>query len=263
MSLVAPFAAFIPAEKLHVSGVLAVVTTGLILAHRSPRDQDPQARLVEGAVWNTLQFVLEGVVFMLIGLQLRWILTEVDSDAGRAGRGRASSCWAWSCWCARHGSSSSPSWCASPRGAAQIKPTAGQMAVVSWAGMRGVVSLAAALSLPLAIGRRDLLLFLTVVVIIGTLVAQGLTLPWVIRRLERGAARPSARRPPAGQRPGAGHRGRRGTPRRARSPRSPSRPRSWSASGAWPSSGRSSRGSAWPATSPPPPARPTGACGPR
>ena len=57
------------------------------------------------------------------------------------------------------------------------------MAVVSWAGMRGVVSLAAALSLPLSIGRRDLLLFLAVVVIVGTLVAQGLTLPWVIRRL--------------------------------------------------------------------------------
>ncbi len=182
MSLVAPFAAFIPAEKLHVSGVLAVVTTGLILAHRSPRDQDPPARLVEGAVWNTLQFVLEGVVFMLIGLQLRWILTEVDSDATELVV--ASVVVLGLVVLVR------PAWIfflafvvrVSPW-RAQIKPSAGQMAVVSWAGMRGVVSLAAALSLPLSLGRRDLLLFLAVVVIVGTLVAQGLTLPWVIRRL--------------------------------------------------------------------------------
>jgi CPA1 family monovalent cation:H+ antiporter len=183
MSLVAPFAAFIPAEELHVSGVLAVVTTGLILAHRSPRDQDPPARLVEGAVWSTIQFVLEGVVFLLIGLQLRWIVGDVESDLtelfvasivvlGLVVLVRP----AW-IFLLAYGARVAP-W------RSGANPSMGQLAVVSWAGMRGVVSLAAALSLPLTLGRRDLLLFLTVVIIVGTLAGQGLTLPWVIRRFE-------------------------------------------------------------------------------
>jgi CPA1 family monovalent cation:H+ antiporter len=158
------------------------VVTGLILAHRSPIDQDPQARLVEGAVWSTIQFVLEGAVFALIGLQLRGVVTDTD-------------------WSASELALSSlvvlgvvvlvrPAWIFGLVYLARITPWRSegtppvrQLAVVSWAGMRGVVSLAAALSLPLALERRGLLLVLTVVVIVGTLVVQGLTLPSVIRRL--------------------------------------------------------------------------------
>jgi monovalent cation/hydrogen antiporter len=182
VSLVAPFAAFIPAELLDMSGVVAVVVTGLILAHRSPVDQDPQARLVDGAVWSTVQFVLEGTVFALIGLELRSIVTETSWDASDLA---LSSLVVLGVVVLVR-----PAWIFGTTYLARVAPwrTSGtpplsQLAVVSWAGMRGVVSLAAALSLPLAIERRGLLLMLTVVVIVGTLVVQGLTLPWVIRRL--------------------------------------------------------------------------------
>jgi CPA1 family monovalent cation:H+ antiporter len=180
-SLVAPFAAFIPAEELHVSGVVSVVVAGLILAHRSPADQDPQARLVDGAVWSTAQFVLEGTVFALIGLQLRTILTDTAWDPSEL---VVSSVVVLGAVVLVR-----PAWIFGTTYVGRIAPwrSAGtprinQLAVVSWAGMRGVVSLAAALSLPFAIERRELLLVLTVVVILGTLVVQGLTLPWVIRR---------------------------------------------------------------------------------
>jgi CPA1 family monovalent cation:H+ antiporter len=182
VSLVAPFAAFIPAELLHVSGVVAVVVTGLILAHRSPVDQDPQARLVDGAVWSTVQFVLEGTVFAMIGLQLHSILTETTWDASDLA---LSSLVVLGVVVLVR-----PAWIFGTTYLARMAPwrSSGtpplqQLAVVSWAGMRGVVSLAAALSLPLVIERRGLLLAVTMVVIIGTLVVQGLTLPWVIRRL--------------------------------------------------------------------------------
>ena len=182
VSLVAPFAAFIPAEMLHVSGVVAVVVAGLILAHRSPADQDPQARLVDNAVWGTLQFVLEGAVFALIGLQLRRIVTSTDWDPSEL---LVSSAVVLAAVILVR-----PAWIFGTTYLARLapwksvgNPPANQLAVVSWAGMRGVVSLAAALSLPLAIERRGLLVVLAVVVIIATLVVQGLTLPWVIRRL--------------------------------------------------------------------------------
>jgi CPA1 family monovalent cation:H+ antiporter len=162
--------------------VLAVVTAGLILAHRSPRDQDPEARLVEAAVWSTIQFLLEGAVFVLIGLQLRWIVTEVDSGVGELVAASVVVLGvvvlvrpAYIFLIAYVGR-------LLPGRARAREVTPGQLAVVSWAGMRGVVSLAAGLSLPVAIGERNLLLFLTVVVILGTLVVQGLTLPWVIRK---------------------------------------------------------------------------------
>ena len=181
-SLVAPFVAFIPAELVHVSGVVAVVVAGLILAHRSPADQDPQARLVDGAVWSTMQFVLEGTVFALIGLQLRAILTETVWEPSELVV--ASLVVLGAVVLVR------PAWIFGTTYLGRISPwrssgtpPLSRLAVVSWAGMRGVVSLAAALSLPLAVDRRGLLLVLTVVVIIGTLVVQGLTLPWVIRRL--------------------------------------------------------------------------------
>jgi CPA1 family monovalent cation:H+ antiporter len=180
LSLIAPFAAFIPAEEIHASGVIAVVVTALILAYRSPLDQDPRARLVEGATWDTLQFVLEGVVFALIGLQLRDVLQSLDTSAGELIAATAvvlalvllvRPAWifgsSWIAWKLRR--RQEPPW----------RP----MAVVSWAGMRGVVSLAAALSLPLDIPRRGLLVFLTFIVIVGTLGLQGLSLPWVIRKL--------------------------------------------------------------------------------
>jgi monovalent cation/hydrogen antiporter len=180
LSLIAPFAAFIPAEEINASGVLAVVVTALILAYRSPLDQDSRARLVEGATWDTLQFALEGTVFALIGLQLRDILQSLDTSAGELVGAAAvvlglvllvRPAWIFA-----------SSWVAA-KVRRRDEPPWRHMAVVSWAGMRGVVSLAAALSLPLDTPRRDLLVFLTFIVIVGTLGLQGLTLPLVIRKL--------------------------------------------------------------------------------
>jgi CPA1 family monovalent cation:H+ antiporter len=182
MSLVAPYAAFIPAEELKVSGVLAVVVTGLILAHRSPVDQTPEGRLVIVSIWGTVQFVLEGVVFALIGLQLRGLVDGRQSTWGEivvAGVVAfvivvvSRPVWILISDLAGRLTAAGRAACLTPK----------QGAVVSWAGMRGVVSLAAALSLPLDTERRGLLLVTTIGVIVGTLSLQGLTLPWVIRRV--------------------------------------------------------------------------------
>lgn len=182
LSLTAPYLAFLPAERLHASGVLAVVVTGLVLAHRSPVDQEPTARLVEGATWATIARLLEGTVFVLIGFGLRDIASSLEATSGQLAVSVVvvlgvvlvmRPVWIFATsWAARllPGDRS---------GGASWRP----LAAVSWAGIRGVVSLAAALALPLDMPQRDLILALAVVVILGTLGIQGLTLPWVIRRL--------------------------------------------------------------------------------
>ncbi|HSL26363.1 MAG TPA: cation:proton antiporter, partial [Acidimicrobiia bacterium] len=81
VSLVAPFAAYILAEQIHASGVLAVVVTGLILGHRAPVIQSPASRISEANNWRTIQFILENLVFLLIGLQVSSILDQVRTSA--------------------------------------------------------------------------------------------------------------------------------------------------------------------------------------
>lgn len=182
VSLVAPFIAFLPAEAIHASGVIAVVVAGLLVAHWSPVDQEPRARLVETSTWSTVQFVLEGAVFALIGLELRTIIEGISSTPGDLVIAVAVVLAAvvlvrpaWILGFAYVGRFTP--W-------EQRRPTdLRQLAALSWAGMRGVVSLAAALSLPFDFPHRDLLLAVTVAVIVGTLGLQGSTLPWLIRRL--------------------------------------------------------------------------------
>ena len=182
LSLVAPYLAFLLAEELHASGVLAVVVTGLVLAHRSPQDQEPTARLVEAATWSTVARLLEGTVFVLIGFALREVATSLEASAVELIVSTVvvlgvvlglRPLWIFG-----------SSWIGGllPGGRSAGAPWR-LLAAVSWAGMRGVVSLAAALALPLDMPQRDLILALAVVVILGTLGAQGLTLPWLIRRL--------------------------------------------------------------------------------
>jgi CPA1 family monovalent cation:H+ antiporter len=182
LSLTAPYLAFLPAERLHASGVLAVVVTGLVLAHRSPLDQEPTARLVEGATWATIARLLEGTVFVLIGFQLRDIVSSLDATSGEL---VVSVIVVLAVVLALR-----PLWIFATSWIGGLLPGDGAggapwrlLAAVSWAGMRGVVSLAAALALPLDMPQRDLILVLAVVIILGTLGVQGLTLPWVIRRL--------------------------------------------------------------------------------
>jgi CPA1 family monovalent cation:H+ antiporter len=181
MSLVAPFVAYLLGERVDASGVLAVVTAGLVLGFRAPYDLAPEVRLTLRATWSTIQYVLEGTVFALIGLQLWAIVTA--PDIGRRPVLLISGAVLLTVILVR------PAWIFLLNGLGRMfrRPAAfadwRPLAAVSWAGMRGVVSLAAAQTLPLNTPYRPLLLTCTIVVILGTLVVQGLSLPRVISRL--------------------------------------------------------------------------------
>jgi Na+/H+ antiporter len=192
-SLLGPFAAWIPAEGISVSGVLAVVTAGLMLGRAAPRVLSSDTRILGSGVWQMVIFVINGLVFILIGLQLPTILESVSktqSPAQLIGLGVAVSAtvilvrlaWVFP-------GTYLPRWLIPALRRHDPPPDPRTVLIMGWAGMRGVVSLAAALGLPLSVEggqpfpARNLLLFLTFAVIIATLVGQGLTLPWLIRRL--------------------------------------------------------------------------------
>ena len=182
LSFAAPYVVFLPAQQIHGSGVLAVVVTGLILGHRSPQLQSASSRVAENINWHTVQFLLENVVFLLIGLQIRDLISGVRAHHLTVGQVippclailvttiLARVVWIFLVTGGLH-AARRPSW--GWRGAA----------VVSWAGMRGVVTLAAAFLLPADTPERDLLALAAFVVVAGTLLLQGLTLPLLVRRL--------------------------------------------------------------------------------
>ncbi|WP_327737329.1 Na+/H+ antiporter [Streptomyces nojiriensis] len=186
LSLLIPFVAYAAAERVHASGVLAVVVVALYLGHRNWQ-VDFATRLQEEAVWKVVAFVLESVVFALIGLQLPVVLKGlVEYDGLHA---------AWYAFAvflavvvARFlwvfPATFVPRWM-SPRIRDREPETDWKAPViVGWAGMRGVVSLAIAFSVPMYVPHRNLILFLTFTTVIGTLVVQGLTLPPLIRALK-------------------------------------------------------------------------------
>ena len=188
LSLLAPFVAYLPAQTLGVSGVLASVVAGLIAGRRAARALSPDARLLGRGVWDIVIFMINGFAFMLIGLQLPVILSEprARNRSELIGLGVAVSLTtivARIVWV--YPATYLPRWLSARIRARDPYPPPGAVFVVSWAGMRGAVSLAAALALP-PIRRsreRDLVIFLTFCVIFATLVGQGLTLPWLVRRL--------------------------------------------------------------------------------
>ena len=186
ISLLTGYVAFIPAELMGVSAVLAAVSAGIYLGWYTPELTSAQVRLQGLAVWEIVQYLLNALLFVLIGLQLPVVIDALGdySTATLLGYAAAVSVtvislrFAW-VFAVLH----APKWIARRmsnwRGAVFL----------SWAGMRGAVSLAAALALPLETDAgtpfpdRDLILFLTFSVILATLVGQGLTLPYVIRVL--------------------------------------------------------------------------------
>jgi CPA1 family monovalent cation:H+ antiporter len=185
LSFMTPFLAYLPAEELHSSGVLAVVVAGLLLSHRSPVLQSAASRTSERINWATLQFLLENAVFLMIGLQMRRIVSGVaSSDLGLGLIVGASVAVLLTVMLLRPVWVFPLSWLA-PRtgGSTGDKVPWQHTTVLSWAAMRGVVTLAAALVLPLSTPHRDVLIFIAMVVTVGTLLVQGLTLPWVARRL--------------------------------------------------------------------------------
>jgi CPA1 family monovalent cation:H+ antiporter len=193
LSFLAPFAAYLPADRiLHVSGVLAVAVAGIYAGRKSSEVIPAVARMQAAAVWDLVIFVLNGLAFILIGLQLRQVL------AGLGGR----SMWEL----ALYGVAISLAvivgrfiWVFPATYLPRIlsrrvrdrDPNPGwrNVVVIAWTGMRGVVSLAAALAIPLTVAGgasfpdRDLILFLTFCVILVTLVVQGLSLPLLLRLL--------------------------------------------------------------------------------
>ena len=186
ISLLTGYVAFIPAELMGVSAVLAAVTAGVYLGWYTPELTSAQVRLQGLAVWEIVQYLLNALLFVLIGLQLPVVIDALDDYSTTTLLGYAAAVsvtviavrFAW-VFAVLH----APKWIARRmsnwRGAVFL----------SWAGMRGAVSLAAALALPLetdagtAFPARELILFLTFSVILATLVGQGLTLPYVIRVL--------------------------------------------------------------------------------
>jgi Na+/H+ antiporter len=192
ISLLAPFAAYLPAEALGLSGVLAAVVAGLIAGRRAARVLSPDARLMGRAVWDIVIFVINSLAFMLIGLQLPSILRALDqSGSTLIGYGLAISLivivtrivWVFP-------ATYLPRLLSERIRKRDPYPPPKAVFVVSWAGMRGAVSLAAALALPIDVRfpQRDLVIFLTFCVILATLVGQGLTLPFLVRRLGVAAA---------------------------------------------------------------------------
>jgi len=192
ISLLSGYLAYIPANALHVSGVLAAVTVGVYLGWRSPELSTPAMRMQGNAVSVTLVFLLNALLFALVGLQLRPIL---DALSGRsAGRLVADAAIATATVAAIRIAWVFPFMYLPKVISGRTAGLEGSghwrgPAAVSWMGMRGAVSLAAALALPLTTdaGRpfpaRSLIVFLTFAVILGTLVVQGLTLPALIRLL--------------------------------------------------------------------------------
>ncbi|SHH24913.1 sodium/proton antiporter, CPA1 family [Jatrophihabitans endophyticus] len=181
LSFAAPYVAFLPAEEIHASGVLAVVVCGLLLGHNSPRLQNASSRIAENSNWRTVQFLLENVVFLLIGLQIRTLLADARDEhlpwlevVGICAIVLVVTIVARIVWMA-----AATTTLKLVRGNAWSWQVS---AVVSWAGMRGVVTLAAVFVLPNETPRKSLLALAAFAVVAGTLLLQGLTLPWLVRR---------------------------------------------------------------------------------
>jgi CPA1 family monovalent cation:H+ antiporter len=198
LSILIPYAVYLAADAVHASGVLAVVACGLYLSRRSAVFFTPAVRIQVWSFWESFTFVLNGLVFVLIGLQLTMVRNSIRdykfSTILLAGAIFSvvlillRLVWvlpgSWVAWFLR-----------TRLGHQQERPPrASYIFVIGWTGMRGVVSLAAALALPEVVAdgsrfpHRNLIVFLTFCVILVTLVLQGVTLPSIIRRLGLGGA---------------------------------------------------------------------------
>ncbi len=192
LSLLIPFVAYGVAEQVHASGVLAVVVVALYLGHRA-WEVDFATRLQEDAVWKMVAFILESAVFALIGLQLPVVLKGLGAYEGLDAAWYAVAVFlvvvvARFAWV--YPAAFVPRLLSAGIREREENPTWRGAMVTGWAGMRGVVSLAIAFSIPLTVHgghpfpQRNLILFLTFTTVIGTLVVQGVTLPPLIRLLK-------------------------------------------------------------------------------
>lgn len=192
ITVLTPFICYIAAEQLHVSGVLAVVAAGLYFARRTPRIMSSDTRLQGQPFWQMLDFLFNGTLFLLVGLQLRRIIAGLDEHSlGEAltyaliiSLATIAVRFAWV-----YPATYLPRLLSRALRERDPSPSWRSVFVVAWTGIRGAISLAAALSLPVVTAtggpfpERDLIIFLAFAVILATLVVQGLSLPAIIRRL--------------------------------------------------------------------------------
>ena len=192
LTFLTPFASYLLAEHFHFSGVIAVVTTGLYLSFRSGQIFTHQSRIMATTVWDVVNYILNGLIFILIGLQLRQIMDGIGgySTGSLLLWGIAVSLvviivrFIWVVPAAML-----PRFLSKKIREKEAFDSR-NMVLFGWAGMRGVVSMAAALALPLtlpdgsAFPHRSLIIYIVFCVIVSTLVVLGLTLPWVIKKLK-------------------------------------------------------------------------------
>ncbi|HJP70466.1 MAG TPA: Na+/H+ antiporter [Candidatus Limnocylindria bacterium] len=191
LTLLVPFAAYLPADQLGVSGVLSTVTAGLFVGWYSPRIMTSSTRVLGMATWQMVVFVVNGLAFLLVGLQLPTVLADIEGYEpiellGMAAAISATVIIVRLLWI--YPATYVPRWLFPGIARRDPAPPVGVPLILGWGGMRGAVSMAAALALPhqmngAELEGRGLLIFLTFSVILVTLVGQGLTLPSLIRAL--------------------------------------------------------------------------------
>ncbi|MGI8888939.1 MAG: Na+/H+ antiporter [Nocardioidaceae bacterium] len=194
ISVVTPFVSYLVAEEFHFSGVLAVVLTGLILGHKSHLMQSAASRVHERTNWATFEFILENTVFLLIGLQvLRIVEAAGASELPLSDIVTACAAVTLTVMVVRvlwvFPATYVPRLIPAIRAKDPFPPWT-HPAAVSWAGMRGVVTLAAAFVLPTDTPHREVLILIALVVVAITLLVQGSTLPWVLKHLALGGPDP-------------------------------------------------------------------------
>ena len=195
-TLTIPYTAYVVAESLHVSGVLAVVAAGLVRGRYAPEIVSAEMRIIARPVWNLFVFVLNSLIFILIGLQM----AEILDNLGHYSALELISLGCFVTFVATlvrflwvYPVSWLPRWLSGSLRESEPAPRKRELFVISWCGMRGIVSLAAALALPMALPdgsafpQRDLIIFLTFFVISATLLMQGLSLGPLIRKLKVGS----------------------------------------------------------------------------
>ena len=191
LSLFTPYAAYILAEQVTASGVLAVVTAGVLIGSRSGGIFGSAARLQTTAFWSLLDVVLNSVLFVLLGLEIRTVLSDLPPEGVWRLTGYTAAVVATVVTLRLAWQLLIPPpvyWLREKLGRPRSDSSVAERLVIGWTGMRGAISLAAALAIPLSANGapfpgRALLLFLTVAVVLFTLLAQGTTLPLVLRRV--------------------------------------------------------------------------------
>ncbi|WP_433803246.1 Na+/H+ antiporter [Actinomycetospora sp. CA-084318] len=190
LTLVLPFAVYLAADALGASGVIAVVVTALQMRQHADADAS-EARLAAASFWSVVEMLVTGVAFALIGLELRTVVEQADRSLGEILAHAGIVClvvvgvraaWMTTIWLTSAGP-------AVRRGGERAPATAAETVVLTWAGMRGLATLALALAIPLALDDgspfpdRAELVIIACSVLVVTLVGPGLTLPWLVRRL--------------------------------------------------------------------------------